>query len=205
MVIQRVIVKASRAPKWASEMPRRKKLRRMCRGPVSRRTATSCMMRPGTKVNRPAISKRAGEHRDHRLAMPDYVVAACVQHGERQHDQREDRQKMDRAPDAPHPQLVDPERRRTDDRHQRHPDPADGPMRERSLRGGELHEAERKSAHRREGVNLNCRRSVEQRLQRHGAAVRIRGCSQIIVTTAVVSRSSRRRSQSRRRTPASPR
>ena len=45
-----------------------------------------------------AVHERAGKDRDHGVAMPADTVTPRVQDGERQHDEREDREQMDRAP-----------------------------------------------------------------------------------------------------------
>ena len=73
------------------------------------------MIRPGSSVNSPATTQRAGEDRDHRAAMVA-TRGACARatRASGSIDQREDRQQMDRAPRTDQPDLMDPERA---DRH----------------------------------------------------------------------------------------
>ncbi len=130
------------------------------------------MIRPGTKVNSPAISSAPANIAI--MALRCWVTwwrRAC-RTANGSVDQREDRQQMDRAPRAPHPHIVDPERRDADDQHQRHPDIAERPVRQRSLGRGELNEAERERRHRREGMDLDRGRGIEKRLQGHARTPR---------------------------------
>ena len=65
------------------------------------------MMRPGTKVNSPAIKRAPAKMLDHGAPMTADIVAMGGPDRERQHHQREDRQEMDRTPDAPHSELLE--------------------------------------------------------------------------------------------------
>ena len=78
------------------------------------------MIRPGTKVNSPR------EQRAAKIEIIDPVAATGARAAlrEHQHDRREDRQQMDRAPGADQSDLVDPERAIATS-HQHHPDPAE--------------------------------------------------------------------------------
>ena len=100
---------------------------------------TACMIRPGTNVNSACDHQRADEYRGHGPAVRIHLVPARPPDAERKHHQREDRQQVDRAPRAPQPDLMDPERAGGHERHQQDPDPAQRAMRQRSLRRGQLH------------------------------------------------------------------
>jgi len=60
-----------------------------------------------------------------------------------------------------------PERTRRNDGHQADPDPADRPVRQRSLRRGELHHAQREGGHRRKGMNGDRGSGIQQRREGH--------------------------------------
>ena len=74
---------------------------------------------------------------------------------------------MDRAERPEQPDLVDPERADGDRGHQGHPDPADGPVRQRALGGGELDQAEHERRHRRKGMERYLGSGIEQWRKAH--------------------------------------
>src|ERR1700684_4529982 len=97
------------------------------------------------------------------------IVPARLKDGERNHSEREQREKVDGAPRSPGSDRVDEERASRDQNHEKGPSPTDGSVRKRSLGGQKLHGAE---TDRREGessVELDDRRGVEQRGERHAA------------------------------------
>ena len=100
---------------------------------------------------------------DHRPAMSFHAMAAGMHHGERKHDQSEDRQEVDRAERADHAQIVDEERASGNEHHQHDPNPADGTMGDRALWGDQLNGAKQECSHGRESVDLDDRRSVKKR------------------------------------------
>ena len=65
------------------------------------------------------------------------------------------------------PDLVDPERTDGHGSHQQHPDPADGPVRQRALGRGELDDAEHERGHRREGMKRDRGSGIEQWREAH--------------------------------------
>ena len=86
-------------------------------------------------------------------------MAAGMHHGERKHDQSEDRQEVDRAERADHAQVVDEERASGNDHHQHDVNPADDTMGDRALRGRQLNGAKHECSHGGESVDLDDRRS----------------------------------------------
>ena len=106
--------------------------------------------------------QRARKQADHRLTMAQYVMPVRLPHRKRQHDQRKDRQQMDRAPWPPEPKLVNEERGHGDRRHEDDPDPAHGAVRQRALWRGKLDDAQDEGTHGREGMSLDRRRGIEQ-------------------------------------------
>src|SRR3954470_23193405 len=135
MGIQRLIVKSWRAPgtRWRplpgglhalSIQPLQERPQALSQSPNS----TACMMRPGQKVKSPAITSAPVNSPTMALRWSLTRMTHGVDHRGREHDQCEDRQQMDRAPLTPYPQIMDPERRGGDGRHQRDPEPSDGAM-----------------------------------------------------------------------------
>src|SRR5262245_15362107 len=83
---------------------------------------TACMMRPGARVKRPAITSAPTKIATMaRRCRSTRWRLACM--GQWKHRQREDREQMDRAPRIPDPQIVDEERTHRHDHHERDPDP----------------------------------------------------------------------------------
>src|ERR1700719_760605 len=74
---------------------------------------------------------------------------------------------MNWAPRAPHPQLVNEKRADGDHEHDRDPDAAERPVRQRAFGCRKLHEAEHERRHRRECVKLDRRRSGQERRESH--------------------------------------
>ena len=85
--------------------------------------------------------QRASKQADHGAAMAFGRVPVCGQNADRQHDQREDRQKMDRRPRPPQPDRMNEERGDADHEHQRDPDPAERAVRQRAFVRRELEQA----------------------------------------------------------------
>ncbi|MET4309724.1 hypothetical protein ABIC01_002717 [Bradyrhizobium sp. RT4b] len=71
--------------------------------------------------------------------------------------------------------LVDPERRGRHHRHQRHPDPADRPVRQRSLGGSKLDKAEHEGGHGGKGVQRDRWSGLKQRRNAHAGVSPIDG------------------------------
>ena len=170
MGIQRLIVKSWRAPGtrprpllWGLHAPSIRPLPERSQALSQSPNSTACMMRPGQKVKSPAITSAPVNSPTMALRW-SLAMTHGMDHGGREHDQCEDRQQIDRAPLTPHPQIVDPERRRGDGHHQRDPEPADGAMGQGALGCRKLHGAERECRHRRERVHLRGERCCEQRL-----------------------------------------
>jgi len=69
---------------------------------------------PWNERKQPGNDERAGENPDHDPPMIDDAMPMREPHAERKHDQRENRQQMDRAPGTPEFDLVDPERTQRD-------------------------------------------------------------------------------------------
>ena len=107
---------------------------------------------------------------------PD-IVLPRPEDGEGNHRQREQRQKMDRAPRSPGSDRVDEERRSRDQNHQSGPGPADRSMRKRPLGRQQLHCAETDRREGESGMNPDDRRGVEQRGERHIAILGVGSCS----------------------------
>src|SRR5271169_5656589 len=76
---------------------------------------------------------------------------------------------MNRAPRTPDPQLVNEKRADRDHEHDRDPDAAERPVRQRALGRRELHQAEHERAHRREGMQLDYRGRGQQRCEVHAS------------------------------------
>jgi len=89
--------------------------------------------------------------------------------------QHHDRQQMDRAPGADQPELVvvDPERTGGHGGHQDDPDPADGPVRQRSLGSCELDDPQPQRRHRRKGMKGYRGSGIEQRRKTHGGLLEL--------------------------------
>jgi hypothetical protein len=99
------------------------------------------------------------------------AMTSRMQHGDRQHHQRKNREQMDRTPWTPQSKLVDEECGHAHDRHEHHPDPAGEPVTRRAFRQGNLHEAEDERGNGRCGVNLNDGTRLQQRGEIHGASL----------------------------------
>jgi hypothetical protein len=65
----------------------------------------------GNEREQAGDDERADENEDHRHPMLRHPVAVGVEHRDRQHDQRENRQQVDRAPRTPEPELMNPRTR----------------------------------------------------------------------------------------------
>src|SRR5450631_4262044 len=116
---------------------------------------------PRQQREQPGDHKRPGKNENHDAAMIGDLVTVRLPHGERKHRQRKDRQQVNRAPRTDQPDLVDPERTDCHGRHQAHPDPADGAMRQRSLRCRELDRAKHECGHRRERMKGDCGSGIQ--------------------------------------------
>ena len=120
------------------------------------------MIRPGTSVNRPAMTSAPEKIRImiRRWSATRWRCACHTPSGDR--DQREDREQMDGAPWTPELDLLNPERADCHAKHQQHPDPADGAVRQRSLGRRELSEPQHEGRHRRQSVDGDRRCGIEQ-------------------------------------------
>jgi hypothetical protein len=107
---------------------------------------------PWDEGEQPGDDKRAGENQDHDAAVIGDAVTVRNPCPDWKHDQREDRQQMNRALRTYQPDLVDPERTDRDRYHQGYPDPAQRAMGQGPLRRGQLHDAKQEGGHGREGV-----------------------------------------------------
>jgi hypothetical protein len=96
-------------------------------------------------------------------------VPARVQDGEWNHCEREQREKVDRAPRSPGSDRVDKERASRDKNHEQGPRPTETSVRKRSLRAQKLRGAETDRHERESSVQPDDRRGVEQRGERHAA------------------------------------
>ena len=114
--------------------------RRFCK-PLSLTKYDAVHDPPRQQREQPGDHKRPGKNENHDAAMIGDPVTMCHPHTEWKRHQREDRQQVDRAPRADQPDLMDPERTDRHRDHQAHPDPADGAVRQRSLRSCELDHA----------------------------------------------------------------
>jgi hypothetical protein len=97
------------------------------------------------------------------------IVPARLQDRERNHSEREQREKVNGTPRSPGSDRVNEERASRDENHEQGPCPTDGSMRKRSLGGQKLHGAETDRREGESGVVLDDRRGVEQRGERHAA------------------------------------
>src|ERR1700722_674667 len=112
--------------------------------------------------------QRARENRDHDQAMIPDLMTVRPPDGEWNRDQHQDREQVDRAPNSHQPDLMDPERTDGYGQHQADPDPAEGAMRQGSLRRCQLDHAEHEGGHGREGMKRDRGSCIEQRRQSHG-------------------------------------
>src|SRR5580693_4959079 len=100
------------------------------------------------------------------------VVLSGAKHRQRNDAEREQRQKVNRAPGSPGSNRVDEERCQRDQNHEKRPGPADRSMRERSLGGQKLRGAETDRREGEKGMKPDNRRSVEQRREGHCSTLR---------------------------------
>ena len=104
-------------------------------------------------------------------------MLASPQYGEGNDSEREQREKMDRAPRPPGSDRVNEERRPRDQNHENGPRPADRSMRQRSLGGQELDGAKADRGEGESGVKPYDRRGLEQGGERHIAILGVSSCS----------------------------
>jgi hypothetical protein len=113
----------------------------------------------GQRCKQAGNDKRAEEKPEHCAAMLLNRVPMRLPHRDRQHRQREDRQKVNGTPLAPDLQLMN--EKSADAHDQRDSDRSDGSMLKRAFRRRQLDGAQHKRTHRSEGVQLNGRTRLQ--------------------------------------------
>src|SRR2546423_13176484 len=107
---------------------------------------------PGKQGEQSGDHQRAEKQSAHRSPVPLDLMAPRQPHSQRQHQQSENRQEMDRAPRSPQPDLMDEERAYNHGQHQPRPRPAEQAVRDCAFGCRELNRAERECAECSEGV-----------------------------------------------------
>src|SRR5262249_6061990 len=123
---------------------------------------------PGQQRKRPGDYQRSDEQGHHGVAMLANSMTVRMPDRDRQHRQGEYGQQVDGAPRPPQPDLMNEKGAHAHHDHEGDPDPADRPVRQRSLRGGELNHPQGKRRYRGEGVKLDGRRGGKQWREGHG-------------------------------------
>jgi hypothetical protein len=94
----------------ADRIEGRKHLRRGRSAPLSLAENHRMHDPPGQQREQPGDHQSAAEDADHDVAMATDMVVMAADDGDRQQNEHQDRQQVDRAPGAEQPELVDPKR-----------------------------------------------------------------------------------------------
>jgi hypothetical protein len=120
------------------------------------------------------------------------IVLSGTQDGQRNHPQREQRQKVNGAPRSPGSDRMDEERGSRDQNHESGPGPARRAMRQRALGGQKLHDTETDRCEGESGVKPDDRLGIQQWGERHGSYMpgsRSKSCAESLLGVPFLVRS----------------